>query len=89
MAYLKELPLQELKIDRALIANVHRCQRDSAIVKFAVDLAHNLGMSVVGEGVEEVATLRTLTEIGCDGAQGFAVGRPMRPAEVATWLQTH
>ena len=89
LAYLKELPLQELKIDRALIANVHRCQRDSAIVKFAVDLAHNLGMSVVGEGVEEVATLRTLTEIGCDGAQGFAVGRQMRPAEVATWLQTH
>jgi EAL domain-containing protein (putative c-di-GMP-specific phosphodiesterase class I) len=89
LAYLKELPLQELKIDRALIANVHRSQRDSAIVKFAVDLAHNLGMSVVGEGVEEIATLRTLTEIGCDGAQGFAVGRPMRPAEVATWLQTH
>jgi EAL domain-containing protein (putative c-di-GMP-specific phosphodiesterase class I) len=89
LAYLKELPLQELKIDRALIANVHRSQRDSAIVKFAVDLAHNLGMSVIGEGVEEIATLRTLTEIGCDGAQGFAVGRPMRPAEVAMWLQTH
>jgi EAL domain-containing protein (putative c-di-GMP-specific phosphodiesterase class I) len=89
LAYLKELPLQELKIDRALIANVHRSQRDSAIVKFAVDLAHNLGMSVVGEGVEEVATLQTLTEIGCDSAQGFAVGSPMRPAEVATWLQTH
>ena len=89
LAYLKELPLQELKIDRALIANVHRSQRDSAIVKFAVDLAHNLGMSVVGEGVEEVATLRALTEIGCDGAQGFAVGRPMRPSEVATWLQEH
>jgi EAL domain-containing protein (putative c-di-GMP-specific phosphodiesterase class I) len=89
LAYLKELPLQELKIDRALIANVHRSQRDSAIVKFAVDLAHNLGMSVVGEGVEEIATLRTLTDIGCDGAQGFAVGRPMRPAEVANWLQTH
>src|SRR5690242_9544921 len=89
LAYLKELPLQELKIDRALISNVHRCQRDSAIVKFAVDLAHNLGMSVVGEGVEEVATLRTLTDIGCDGAQGFAVGRPMRPAEIPTWLETH
>jgi EAL domain-containing protein (putative c-di-GMP-specific phosphodiesterase class I) len=89
LAYLKELPLQELKIDRALITNVHKSQRDSAIVKFAVDLAHNLGMSVVAEGVEEVATLRTLTEIGCDGAQGFAVGRPMRPGEVATWLETH
>jgi len=89
LAYLKELPLQELKIDRALITNVHRCERDFAIVKFAVDLAHNLGMRVIGEGVEEMATLRTLAEIGCDGAQGFAIGRPMRTSEIDAWLQTH
>jgi EAL domain-containing protein (putative c-di-GMP-specific phosphodiesterase class I) len=89
LAYLKELPLQELKIDRALVTNVHRCDRDFAIVKFAVDLAHSLGMSVVGEGVEEAATLRTLTEIGCDEAQGFAIGRPMRLTDAAAWLRKH
>jgi len=89
LAYLKELPLQELKIDRALVTNVHRSDRDFAIAKFTVELAHKLEMSVVGEGVEEVATLRTLTEIGCDGAQGFAIGRPMRPVEIVTWLQSH
>ena len=89
LAYLKELPLQEMKIDRALVTNVHRCDRDSAIVKFTVDLGHNLGMSVVGEGVEEPATLQALTELGCDGAQGYAIGRPMRPEDIGTWLNTH
>jgi EAL domain-containing protein (putative c-di-GMP-specific phosphodiesterase class I) len=89
LAYLKELPLQELKIDRALVTNVHRCDRDFAIVKFAVDLAHNLGMNVVGEGVEQAATLRTLTEIGCDEAQGFAIGKPMRLIDTAAWLRKH
>ena len=89
LAYLKELPLQEMKIDRALVTNVHRYDRDSAIVKFAVELGHNLGMSVVGEGVEEPATLQTLSELGCDGAQGYAIGRPMRPEDIGMWLNAY
>jgi EAL domain-containing protein (putative c-di-GMP-specific phosphodiesterase class I) len=89
LAYLKELPLQEMKIDRALVTNVHRFDRDSAIVKFTVDLGHNLGMSVIGEGVEETATLQRLSELGCDGAQGYAIGRPMRPEDIGTWLNAY
>jgi EAL domain-containing protein (putative c-di-GMP-specific phosphodiesterase class I) len=89
LAYLKELPLQEMKIDRALVTNVHRYDRDSTIVKFTVDLGHNLGMSVIGEGVEEPATLQRLSELGCDGAQGYAIGKPMRPEDIGTWLNAY
>ena len=89
LAYLKELPLQELKIDRAFVTNIQRRERDLAIVRATVELAHQLGMTVVAEGVEDMATLETLDGIGCDGAQGYAIARPMGTEELAVWLETH
>ena len=87
LAYLKEMPLHEIKIDRSFVTHAHRRERDCAIVKSTVELGHNLGMTVVAEGVEEISTLQTLREVGCDGAQGYAIGRPMWPEQIATWLQ--
>jgi EAL domain-containing protein (putative c-di-GMP-specific phosphodiesterase class I) len=89
LAYLKDLPLQELKIDRAFVTNIQRRERDLAIVRATVELAHKLGMTVIAEGVEDLATLETLQRIGCDGAQGYAIARPMRPEELIGWLATH
>lgn len=89
LAYLKELPLQELKIDRVFVTNIQRRERDFAIVRATVELAHKLGMTVVAEGVEDMATLETLDGIGCDAAQGYAIARPMRAEELSEWLGTH
>jgi EAL domain-containing protein (putative c-di-GMP-specific phosphodiesterase class I) len=89
LAYLQELPLQELKIDRVFVTNIQRRERDLAIVRATVELAHKLGMTVVAEGVEDIATLETLNAIGCDGAQGYAIARPMRAEDLTEWLETH
>jgi EAL domain-containing protein (putative c-di-GMP-specific phosphodiesterase class I) len=88
LTFLRELPLQELKIDRAFVTNIHNRERDLAIVQSTVQLGHNLGMSVIGEGVEDLAALQTLNRIGCDGAQGYAIAQPMKPEKIASWLET-
>jgi EAL domain-containing protein (putative c-di-GMP-specific phosphodiesterase class I) len=87
LAYLKEMPLHEIKIDRSFITHAHRRERDCAIVRSTVELGHKLGMTVVAEGVEEISTLKTLREVGCDEAQGYAIGPPMRPEQISKWLQ--
>src|SRR5437667_10633212 len=87
LSYRKQLRLQELKIDRAFVTNIQRRERDLAIVRATVELAHQLGMTVVAEGVEDMATLETLDGIGCDGAQGYAIARPMRAEELTEWLE--
>jgi diguanylate cyclase (GGDEF)-like protein len=77
MAYLKNLPVHELKIDQAFIKNLTSDHNDAVIVKSAVDLGHNLGLSIVAEGVEDEATLLALKALGVDVAQGYYLGRPM------------
>ena len=59
---------------------------DTAIVRSTSDLAHNLGLSVVAEGVEDQKTLEALAGIGCDQAQGYHIARPMPPGELVRWL---
>lgn len=84
--YLKLLPLSELKIDRMFVAQAHVDKGDAMLVRSTVQLAHELGLKVVAEGVEEPACLAFLEQIGCDYAQGYFVGRPMvadKLAEVA------
>jgi len=80
LAYLKELPVHELKIDRSFVRDVCAGGADLAIVESIVDLAHKLGLTVVAEGIEDAATRDVLTGLGCDQAQGYYFARPM-PAE--------
>ena len=80
LAYLRHLPLGVLKIDRAYVAGMGSNGPDAAIVSSTIDLAHALGLTVVAEGVEDAETTTLLTQLGCDFAQGYHLGRPM-PAE--------
>ena len=83
LAYLRDLPIDELKIDRSFIANVTTDPRSAAIVRSTIELAHALGLKVVAEGIENKHALDALTAFGCDYAQGYHFSRPV-PAEAFT-----
>jgi diguanylate cyclase (GGDEF)-like protein len=83
MAYLKRLPVSELKIDRGFVTAMDADKGDHAIVSATIELARRLGLDVVAEGVESERVLEALRSLGCRFAQGFAVGRPMPADEVA------
>jgi diguanylate cyclase (GGDEF)-like protein len=89
MAYLKNLPVDELKIDRAFVMNLTSDHNDAVIVKSAMELGHNLGLSIVAEGVEDQATLVALKALGVDIAQGFHLGRPMPENALQLWIADH
>jgi EAL domain-containing protein (putative c-di-GMP-specific phosphodiesterase class I) len=87
LSYLKDLPIDELKIDRSFVRHLtDEGSRDSILVRATVELAHNLGLSVVAEGVEDATTQRRLGALHCDLAQGFHFARPMPAAELGAWL---
>ena len=88
LAYLRRLPLNELKIDKSFVQRMARDASDAVIVRSTIDLAHNMGLSVVAEGVEDEATLERLRALGCDMVQGFFLGKPMTAADVTTWMRT-
>jgi diguanylate cyclase (GGDEF)-like protein len=85
LAYLKHLPLDEIKIDCAFVRGMRSETSDAVIVRSIIDLGHDLGLSVVAEGVEDAETAQLLTSLGCDRAQGFHLGRPVLPTELARW----
>ena len=87
LAYLRTLPAGELKIDRSFVHDVAREAGDRAIVRAAVALGHDLGLTVTGEGVEDAAALQQLTELGCDCAQGYGIAAPMGPDELLDWVR--
>ena len=76
LLYLQGLPIDRLKIDRSFVSDLDAEDHDGTIIQTVVDLAHNLGITVVAEGVETPAELRAVGAIGCDEAQGFLLGRP-------------
>lgn len=82
LSYLKQLPLNELKIDRSFVQAAHQNRGDAILVRSTVDLAHELGLRVVAEGVETVECLDYLHEIGCDYAQGYLIGKPSSSEDV-------
>ncbi|HWA00005.1 MAG TPA: EAL domain-containing protein [Caulobacterales bacterium] len=86
LAYLKQLPAHELKIDKVFIRNLANSQRDALLVRSTIDLAHGLGMKVTAEGVETPATFALLGTMGCDIAQGYLVGRPAPIDQLLTIL---
>jgi diguanylate cyclase (GGDEF)-like protein len=87
LAYLRHLPADELKLDRSLTQDVITDVRAAAIVRHTVALAHELGLSLVAEGVEDQATATRLAELGCDVAQGYAIARPMPVDDFLQWLE--
>lgn len=86
LSRLKRLPVSELKIDRSFVADMERGRDDVVIVRSTVDLAHNLGLSVIAEGVETESTWNMLREMGCDMAQGHYISRPLPADEFADFL---
>jgi EAL domain-containing protein (putative c-di-GMP-specific phosphodiesterase class I) len=87
MAYLKNLPVHELKIDRSFVAQLTSDSRDAVIVRSTVDLGRNLGLRVVAEGVEDQATWQALAALGCDAIQGYHISRPVPPDHLINWLE--
>jgi EAL domain-containing protein (putative c-di-GMP-specific phosphodiesterase class I) len=85
LAYLKRLPVNELKIDRSFVMAMEQDADDAKIVRSTIDLAHNLGLTVVAEGVENVSVLRLLAELNCDQAQGYHMSRPLPATEMAAF----
>lgn len=86
LAYLKQLPANELKIDKIFIESLTNSQRDALLVRSTIDLAHGLGLRVTAEGVENPTAFALLAAMGCDMAQGYLVGRPSPVSELLTIL---
>jgi diguanylate cyclase (GGDEF)-like protein/PAS domain S-box-containing protein len=86
LAYLRRLPIRALKIDRTFVRDMRDDEHDAIIVRSTINLAHNLGLQVVAEGVEDLATLALLREMGCDQAQGYCLARPMPGTDIDHWL---
>jgi EAL domain-containing protein (putative c-di-GMP-specific phosphodiesterase class I) len=89
LAQLQRLPFSELKIDLLFISTMATSRESEIIVKTIIDMAHNLGLRTVAEGVENSATLNRLRELGCNLAQGYFIGRPMPARQMAPFLAAH
>ena len=87
LSYLKKLPVRELKIDKSFVINMNNDENDAMIVHSTIDLAHNLGLSVVAEGVENQESLERLHAQGCDFIQGYHLCRPVPPDQLERWLR--
>jgi EAL domain-containing protein (putative c-di-GMP-specific phosphodiesterase class I) len=87
LAYLKKLPVDELKIDRVFVEDMLSTDEDRCIVQAVIDLAQNFGLTVVAEGPEDEETLDALALMGCAQAQGYVVGRPMPAEAIFGWLE--
>lgn len=86
LAYLRHLPIHEVKIDKTFIIGMGNDRGARSIVKSIINLSHDLGLEVVAEGVEDHATLQVLEDTGCDIVQGYLLGRPMPAHQVGGWL---
>ena len=83
MAYLRRLPVDELKVDRSFVMSMTENEHDAVLVRTAIDLGHNLGLTVVAEGVEQADHVVALRALDCDVVQGFHYARPMPAADVS------
>ncbi|MQA18642.1 putative bifunctional diguanylate cyclase/phosphodiesterase [Rugamonas rivuli] len=87
LAYLKRLPVNELKIDKSFVLNMENDVGDTKIVRSTIDLGHNMGLRVVAEGIESEAVWRLLAELGCDQGQGYFMSRPIPGDQLIAWLE--
>jgi diguanylate cyclase (GGDEF)-like protein/PAS domain S-box-containing protein len=86
LAYLKELPVDEVKIDQNFVRGMRGSQKDTCIVRSVIDLGHNFGLRVVAEGAEDRESSDLLAAWGCDVAQGYFFSRPLPPSDLRAWL---
>jgi diguanylate cyclase (GGDEF)-like protein len=89
LAYLQQLPVDEIKIDKSFVLQMGTNHADETIVRSIIDLAHNLELRAVAEGVEDQAVLNRLAELGCDVAQGYHISRPMTADRLEQWLEAY
>ena len=89
LAYLKQLPVDEIKIDKSFVLQMSTSANDETIVRSIIDLAHNLNMRAVAEGVEDQAILGRLKELGCDIAQGYHIARPLPADKLEQWMEAY
>ncbi|MGH3436362.1 MAG: putative bifunctional diguanylate cyclase/phosphodiesterase [Sciscionella sp.] len=87
LAYLRQLPVDEVKIDKSFVLGMSTSLGDLAVVRATVELGHSLGLIVVAEGVEDEAVRDQLAEMGCDVAQGYLISRPLSEDRFAAWIQ--
>jgi len=85
--YLKRLPVDEIKIDRSFVTHMTVDESDTVIVRSTIDLAHNMGLKVVAEGVEDESTYQLLQRLHCDLVQGFHISHPLPATELVGWLK--
>jgi diguanylate cyclase (GGDEF)-like protein len=88
LAYLKRLPVDEIKIDKSFVLDMGADDGEGYIVRSIADLGHSLGLDIVAEGVENQQCLRRLTLMGCDLAQGYHLSAPLPPERLLSWMQT-
>jgi diguanylate cyclase (GGDEF)-like protein len=86
LSYLKQLPVRCVKIDRSFVSGMVEDKNDATIVRTSIDLAHNLGLKVVAEGVESIDALNMLADLGCDSAQGYFISMPEPPGGILPWM---
>ncbi len=86
LSYLKSMPVSELKIDRSFVSDMLTDENDAVIVRATIDMAHDLGLEVTAEGIEDEATWNALVEMACDRAQGYYMGKPMPADELERWM---
>ena len=87
MAYLRKLLVAKIKVDKSFVVDMVLNKNDNVIVRSTIDLAHNLGLTVVAEGVETEEVLDTLKSLGCDTAQGYHMGHPVTSDGLNKWLE--
>ena len=87
LAYLSKLPVDEIKIDKSFVLDMMNDKHAAVIVRSTIDLGHNLGLRVVAEGVETQQVWDTLTQWGCDTAQGFYMSKPLPADQLMQWLK--
>jgi len=88
LSYLRRLPVDEIKIDRSFIIGLADGE-DDTLVRCMIELAHNLGLTVIGEGVETEDVLLQLAALNCDAVQGYHIAKPAPAPAIAAWIDGH
>lgn len=89
LAYLQRLPTNTIKIDKSFVLRVAENPNDAAIVKSIIDLGHNLGHTILAEGVEQAPALERLAQLNCDAAQGYYMSRPLPVPQIDDWIRVN
>ena len=89
LAYLTDLPIGELKIDKSFVRAMGSDARNAIVVRSTIELAHNLGLRTVAEGIEDAFTFERLRALGCELAQGFHMSKPLPATGLVSWWDVH